>query len=73
MEDRHFIRGSWEDFESWIKAKVGGEFLWKVRPMDTEVNRMAVALSIVETMENNGGTFPWSGNIFLERETDETD
>jgi len=73
VENRHFIRGSWDDFESWIKEKVGGEFSWKVRPRDTKVNRMAVAQSIIEAMERSGGTFPSSGNVFLERETDEPD
>jgi hypothetical protein len=35
MEDKDFLSGSWEDFETWIKAKVGGEISWKIRPRDT--------------------------------------
>jgi len=56
----------WEDFESWIRSKVGGPFLWKIRPRDTKLNRKVVAESILETIEEHGGEFPPSGNLFLE-------
>ena len=71
MPDENFLSGPWEKFESWIEAKVGGEFSWKVRPRDTKVNRMVVAKSVIETIERNDGRFPRSGNIFLQPERDE--
>ena len=71
MADKNFLSGTWEQFEGWIKAKVGGEISWKVRPRDTKVNRMIVAESILGTLDRNGGEFPRSGNPFLELERDE--
>ncbi len=70
MGEKDFLTGDWRDFESWIKAKVGGEILWKIRPRDTMVNRQVVAESVIETIEQNGGRFPPSGNLFLEFEDD---
>jgi len=70
MANTNFLSGTWEDFESWIKAKVGSEISWKIKPRDTKVNRMVVAKSILETMERSGDTFPSSGNIYLELDTD---
>jgi len=70
MKDTNFLPESWEAFESWIKAKVGGEISWKIRPRDTMINRQVVAESIIETIEKNGGAFPSSGNLFLELEDD---
>ncbi len=70
MKERDSFEESWEDFESWIKAKVGGEISWKIRPRDTMTNRQLIAESIIETLEQNGGRFPPSGNLFLELEDD---
>lgn len=71
MEERGFLSGTWEDFEAWVKAKIGGEISWKVRPRDTRMNRQLVAESVIETLERNHGEFPPSGNLFLELERDE--
>jgi len=68
MTEIDAIPEQWEDFESWIRAKVGGPFSWKIRPRDTTLNRKVVAESILETIEEHGGEFPPSGNLFLERE-----
>ena len=70
MVEKDFLAGDWKDFESWIKAKVGAEVSWKIRPRDTMVNREVVAESIIETIEQNGGRFPPLGNLFLELEDD---
>lgn len=70
MANKNFLSGSWDDFESWLKAKVGGEISWKIKPQDTKVNRMVVAKSVLETMQRSGDTFPPSGNIYLEPDTD---
>ena len=71
MTNKNFLAGTWDDFESWIKEKVGGDIYWKIRPRDTKVNRMEVAQSIFETMKRNGGTFPSSGNVYVEVAKDE--
>ena len=66
MKTGNFLSKEWKDFEAWIKAKVGSEISWKKRPKDTKVNRMIVAMSILKTLEQNGGKFPPSGNAFIE-------
>ncbi len=71
MTSKNFLSGTWEEFEVWVKTKVGGEISWKIRPRDTTVNRMIVAESILDTLDRNGGEFPQSGNLFLELERDE--
>jgi len=71
MGGKNFLSGTWEQFEGWIKTKIGGEISWKVRPRDTKVNRMVVAESVLDTLNRNGGEFPASGNFFLEPERDE--
>lgn len=70
MTNKNFFLESWENFEYWIKEKVGGEISWKIRPRDTRLNRQLVAESIFETIEKNDGRFPPSGNLFLELEDD---
>jgi hypothetical protein len=68
MSEETHITGSWQHFEAWIKDKVGGDFYWKVRPRDTETNRMIVADSVVDVIDKNNGNFPPSGNTFIEPE-----
>jgi hypothetical protein len=68
MGNRNFLSTNWGDFEAWIKEKVGGEISWKVKPRDTKVNRMKVAMSILKTLDQNGGKFPPSGNTFVKLE-----
>jgi hypothetical protein len=72
MANKNFLSGTWEEFEGWVKTKIGGEISWKVRPRDTKVNRMIVAESVLDTLDRNGGEFPPSGNLFLELERDES-
>ena len=71
MTEGNFLSKTWEDFEAWIEDKVGGEISWKVKPKDTKVNRMIVAMSILDALERNRGEFPPSGNLFLELERGE--
>jgi hypothetical protein len=66
MGERNFLAKNWEDFEAWIEEKIGGEISWRVKPMDTKVNRMIVAMSILDTLDRNAGEFPPSGNPFIE-------
>jgi hypothetical protein len=66
MAERNFLAKDWEDSEAWIEAKVGGKTSWKVKPMDTKVNRMIVVMSILESLDQNDGEFPPSGNPFIE-------
>ncbi len=71
MAQGNFLTKNWEDFETWIEEKVGGEISWKVKPRDTRVNRMIVAMSILETLDRNDGEFPPSGNAFIELSREE--
>jgi len=59
---------SWEEFEEFIKEAIGSDFLWKIRPRDTQVNRQAVMESIEKMVGSNNGSFPDGGNIFIEPE-----
>ncbi|MCG6917992.1 MAG: hypothetical protein LJE89_10640 [Deltaproteobacteria bacterium] len=59
---------SWKEFEELIKKAIGSDFLWKIRPRDTQVNRQTVMESIETMVGNNNGSFPDGGNIFIEPE-----
>ncbi len=59
---------SWKEFEELIKDAIGSDFLWKIRPRDTQVNRQAVMESIERMVGKNNGSFPDVGNIFIEPE-----
>jgi hypothetical protein len=59
---------SWKEFEELIKEAIGSDFLWKIRPRDTHLNRQAVMESIERMAGNNNGSFPDGGNIFIEPE-----
>ena len=59
---------SWKEFEELIKETIGSDFLWKIRPRDTQVNRQAVMESIKKMLGKNNGSFPDGGNIFIEPE-----
>ncbi|MEJ2365535.1 MAG: hypothetical protein P8075_01605 [Deltaproteobacteria bacterium] len=59
---------SWKEFEAFIKETIGSEFLWKIRPRDTQMNRQAVMESIEKMVGKNKGSFPEGGNIFIEPE-----
>jgi hypothetical protein len=59
---------SWQEFEELIKEAIGSDFLWKIRPRDTRLNRQAVMESIERMVGNNNGSFPDRGDIFIEPE-----
>jgi hypothetical protein len=63
---------SWQVFEELIKEAIDSDFLWKIRPRDTQVNRQAVMESIEIMVGNNNGSFPDGGNIFIEPEKTKT-
>lgn len=64
MED--YLKGSWIDFEAWIRGEIESEFRWKVRPMDTPSKRRMVAELILDGQRRNKGVFPRS-DAFIER------
>ena len=47
MED--YLKGSWLDFEEWIRREIGSDFRWKVGPMDSPSKRRLVAELILDT------------------------
>ena len=59
---------SWEQFEEIIRKAIGTNFIWKIRPRDTEANRQAVMESIERTLGEHSGSFPDEGNTFIEPE-----
>jgi len=59
---------SWEQFEELVKKAVGSDFIWKIRPRDTEANRQAVMEFIERMLEEHNGSFPDGGNTFIEPE-----
>jgi hypothetical protein len=59
---------SWEQFEELIKKAIDSDFMWKIRPRDTEGNRQAVVESIERMLGEHNGSFPDEGNMFIEPE-----
>ena len=57
---------SWEQFEEIIRKTIGSDFIWKIRPRDTEANRQAVMESIEKTLAEHNGSFPDEGDTFIE-------
>ncbi len=66
MTDEEILSGDWEKFETWIREQVGGNFVWKIRPLDIKTNRQAVMESILRTIKENDGIFPPKGDVFIE-------
>jgi len=64
MANGNFLGKNWDGVEGWIGEKGKGEISWKMKPKNTKVNRMIVAMSILQTLEQNGREFPPSGNAF---------
>jgi hypothetical protein len=63
---------SWEQFEEIIRKAIGSDFIWKIRPRDTEANRQAVMESIERMLEEHSGRFPDEGDTFIEPERTKT-
>ncbi len=66
--DKH-LKGTWEDFEAWIRKTIGSDFCWRVRPEDSRTNREMIAYLILGEIKRNEGVFPGS-NVFIESEKD---
>ena len=58
----------WEQFEEIIRKAIGSNFIWKIRPGDTEANRQAVIESIKRMLREHNGSFPEEGDMFIEPE-----
>ena len=55
MLKENILDCSWEQFEELIKEAIGSDFIWKIRPRDTEANRQAAMESIERMLgEHNG-------------------
>jgi len=68
MFKKKILDCSWEEFEEIIKKAIGSDFIWKIRPGDTEANRQAVMESIERMMGEHNGSFPEEGDMFIEPE-----
>ncbi len=61
-----YLDGTWEEFEEWIREKIGSDFHWCVRPSDTATNREMVATLVLNDIKRNNGVFP-AKNTFIEK------
>ena len=66
MFEEKILDYSWEQFEEIIRKAIGTNFIWKIRPRETEANRQAVMESIERTLGDHNGSFPAEGNMFIE-------
>jgi hypothetical protein len=62
--------GTWEEFEAWIRETIGSNFRWRIRPMDTNSNRIMIADLIQAKIGQNNGVFPEWDN-FIEKVKDD--
>ncbi len=67
----HYLDGSWELFEQWIRNTIVSGFCWRVRPMDKRSNREMIAELVQNDIKGNDGIFP-EKNSFIERKRKKT-
>lgn len=60
---------TWDEFENWIRQQIKGEFSWKIRPIGSKKSREIIVESIEMMIKNNDGSFPDSGDMFIEKIT----
>lgn len=60
-----YLEGPWEEFEEWIRNKIGSDFRWCVHPRDTTTNREMVGNLILNNIERCNGVSPGK-NAFTE-------
>ena len=59
---------SWDQFEEIFREAIGSDYIWKIRPGDTDANRQAVMESIERMLREHEGIFPEEGDMFIEPE-----
>ncbi len=57
---------TWEQFEEIIRKAIGSDFVWKIRPGDTEATRQVIMESIERMLREHNGSFPEGGDMFIE-------
>ena len=57
---------TWEQFEEIIRKAISSDFVWKIRPGDTETNRQAVMAPVERMLREHNGSFPEQGDMFIE-------
>ncbi len=62
-----YLEGTWEEFEAWIREKIGSDFRWRIRPQDTISNRKMIADLVLDEIRRNNGGFP-EGDTFIQRQ-----
>jgi hypothetical protein len=72
MFKKKMLNCPWEQFEEIIRNAIGSDFIWKIRPGDTEANRQAVMESIERTLKQHNSSFPEKGDMFIEPEKRES-
>ena len=72
MFKKKMLNCPWEQFEEIIRNAIGSDFIWKIRPGDTEANRQAVMESIERMLREHNGSFPEKGDMVIEPEKRES-
>ena len=72
MFKKKMLNCPWEQFEEIIRNAIGSDFIWKIRPGNTEANRQAVMESIERMLREHNGSFPEKGDMFNEPEKRES-
>ena len=60
------LTGSFEEFESWIRTTIGGDFEWNNRLEDSVAARRMIASLVENLMARNDGVFP-EDSYFIRR------
>ncbi len=59
---------TWEQCDEIIRKAIGSDFVWNIRPGDTEANRQAIMESIQRMLGKHNGSFPDEGDTFIDPE-----
>ena len=57
---------TWEQFEEIIRKAIDSDFIWNIRPGDTEANRQAIMESVERMLREHNGRSPEEGDMFIE-------
>ena len=66
MFEQKILDCPWDQFEEIIRKTIGSDFIWKIRPGDTDANRQAVMESIERILKEHNGSFPEKGDMFIQ-------
>jgi|GEM_PF-5756288 len=56
----------WEQFEDIIRKAIGSDFIWEIRPGETEANRQAIMESSERMLGKHNGSLQDEVDTFIE-------